>query len=120
MAILDHKSLCAILVTTRGHRGKVRVTDRANLKRLRARWHQGYEEVDVKPTEAWGSLVVIVKRGQQAVVEGKPTLRLFARVKPGTAADVASETCEDPWTYRRIVGLPDGVLWHDFLIEEQH
>lgn len=113
MGIVDDESLCAVLVTNRSRRGTVRVSDLANLKKTRERWRKGYEEVVVDPRARWGCLVMIARRGQNAVVEGRPTLRLFMRVRPGTPADVALAACEDAWTYRRTEYLRNGPVWHE-------
>lgn len=114
MAIVDDESLCGVLVTTRGHRGKVRVADLANLKKRREQGFVGYGEVDINPNEWWGTRVMIVKRGQNAVVEGRPTLRLFLRVRPGTAKDAALTACEDAWTFRQSVSHQLPLEWQDF------
>ncbi|KAF6223124.1 hypothetical protein HO173_013286 [Letharia columbiana] len=115
MAILDDESLCGILVTTQSLRGAVRVADLANLKKQREKGFVGYGEVKTHPKELWDFLVMIVKRGQNAVVEGSPTLRLFMRVAQGTAEDVAMLAAEDAWLFRTPahVGMPSAV-WHNY------
>lgn len=117
MAIVDDESLCGILVTTKGQRGKVRVADLANLKKRREQGFVGYEEVDVNPKESWGSRVMIVKGGQTAVVQGRPTLRLFLRVRPGTSEDDALTACQDAWLFRQSItqGLPP--VWHEYFTQ---
>lgn len=115
MAIMADESLCAILVITQQESdcGKVRVTDIANLKKQRQKGCHGYGEVDIDPRVFWGSLVMIVKCGQNAVVEGSLRLRLFVRVQRGTAEGVAMAVCEDAWTLRHSVSLRENSVWYE-------
>ena len=117
MAIVDDESLCGVLVTTKSHGGKVRVADLANFKKRREQGFVGYEETDINPKESWGSRVMIVKRGQSAVIEGRPTLRLFLRVRPGTSKSDARSACLLAWVYRKSIshGLPP--VWHEYFTQ---
>lgn len=106
MGILDDKKLCAILVTTESDRGAVRVADVANVGKQREKGFDGYGKIDINPPnpkEVWGAHVILVKHGQTAVVEGRPTLRLFVRVQVGTGEEVGMACAEDAWTFRHTV-----------------
>lgn len=113
MAIVDDESLCGILVTTKSQRGKVRVADLVNLKKRREQGFVGYEELGVDPKESW-TRVMIVKRGQNAVIEGRPTLRLFVRVRPGTSESDGLTACLDAWLYRQSILQRIPPIWHEY------
>ena len=114
MGIIDDDSLCGILVTN-GHEwpGAVRVGDLANLKTERQRGRKGYDEIVTGTNSWWTSRVIVVKRGQHAVVEGKATLRLFMRVEPGTAEKVAMTRADDAWNSRKKVKLYAWSRWYE-------
>ena len=116
MAIVDDESLRGILVTTaQNHRGQVRVADLTNFKKRRERGFKGYEEIDINFEKPWSSHVIIVKRGQNAVIQGRPMLRLFVRVAPGTAKE---DACEDAWLFRTTEDRVPPV-WHDYFTNDQ-
>lgn len=117
MAVVDDESLCGILLTTKSHRGKVRVADLENLKKRREKGLAGYAEIDVNPKESWGSRIMVVKRGQNAIIEGRPTLRFFLRVRQGTSKSDARTACLDVWLYRRSIlqGVPP--VWHEYFTQ---
>ena len=114
MGIIDDDSLCGILVTNEHERrGAVRVGDLANLKTERQKGRKGYDEVVTDRNSWWTSRVVVVKRGQHAVAEGKATLRLFMRVEPGTAEKVALARAERAWNCRKKVKLHASSKWYE-------
>ncbi len=107
---MDDKALCAILVTRFGHHGKVRVGDFKNLKPQTEKYPIGYAELDSERLS--GPHIMIVKLGQVAVVEGRPGLRLFVRVPPGTADEDAKAAARKAWFYREV--YPKRLVWHDY------
>ena len=114
MGIIEDDSLCGILVINEHRsRGEVRVGDLENLKTERQKGRKGYEEIVADGNPRWTSRVIVVKRGQRAVVEGKATLRLFMRVEPGTTEEVALARAEDAWTFRKQVKLRVFFDWYD-------
>ena len=119
MAIVNDESLCGILVATaQSRRGQIRVADLANFKKRRERGFKGYDEIDLNFKKPWSSQVIIVKRGQNAVIQGRPMLRLFVRVKPGTPKDLAMLACEDAWLSRTTeVQVPS--VWHDYFTKDE-
>ena len=114
MGIIDDDSLCGILVTNeRQSRGEVRVGDLENLKTQRQKGLKGYDEIVADGKSWWTSRVIVVKRGQHAVIEGNATLRLFMRVEPGTAEKVALARAENAWNSRKTVKLPASSKWYE-------
>ena len=114
MAVVDDKYLCGILVTTESSPGKIRVADLANLKPQTEKYAVGYGEFDVDEKTLFGPHVMIVKPGQSAVIEGRPTLRFFVRVVPGTPEYKAKPVAEDAWTFRTIVCKEEAPVWHEY------
>ena len=115
MSIIDDSKLCGILVRTdRRNPAKVRVADLANLKPQTEPYPVGYGEFNVASDKYWGSHVVVVKRGQQAVIEGKVKLCFFMRVAAGTDDRAARIASEDAWNFRKTVYDVKGDLWHEY------
>ena len=114
MGIVDDDSLCGILVIDQRQWGEVRVGDLANLKTQRQKHWKGYDEIVIDDNAWWSSRVIVVKRGQNAVIEGRPTLRLFMRVEPGTAEKVAMARAENAWNSRKKVDLHMSYEWYDY------
>ena len=114
MAIVEDESLCGILVTTENKKGQIRVADLQNLKKQTERYAVGYGEWNIASKRFSGHHVMIVKRGQNAVIEGRPTLRFFLRVRPGMTKLAAGLVAEDPWTLRRTVHKPEFCVWHEY------
>ena len=120
MSIVEDRQLCGILVAPeKGNPAKVRVADLANLKRQTESYAVGYGEFDVASKELFGTHVMIVKRGQQAVFEGKVPLRFFVRVLRGTDDRVARIAAENAWNFRTTVYDTSGPLWHEFFTEKR-
>ena len=114
MGIIDDDSLCGILVINeRKSRGQVRVGDLANLKTQRDKGLKGYDEIKADGDKWWTSRVIVVKRGQHAVIEGKARLRLFMRVEPGTAKEVAFARADNAWNSRKKVKLQVFSEWYE-------
>ncbi len=119
MTIVDDESLCGILVpSVQIHRGQVRVADLANFKERRERGFKGYDEIDINFERPGYSYVIIVKRGQNAIIQGRPRLRLFVRVARGTAKEHAMLACENAWSSRATAYLVPPV-WHDYFTKNQ-
>ena len=115
MGMIEDDSLCGILVTNeRQWRGGVRVGDLANLKTQRQKGLKGYDEIVMDGNPWWNSRVIVVKRGQNAVIEGKATLRLFMRVAPGTAEKVAMARAEKAWKSRKKVNVYMYSKWYEY------
>lgn len=114
MSIIDDRRLCGILVATdqRNIFAKVRVADVANLKPQTEKYAVGYGEFDVSSKKFFGAHVVIVKRGQQAIIEGDLLLRFFVRVVQGTEGRVAKIAAKDAWNFRQAVDKR-GPRWHE-------
>ena len=120
MSIVEDRKLCGILVAPeKGNPAKVRVADLANLKPQTGSYADGYGEFDVASKKLFGSHVVIVKRGQQAVLEGKVQLRFFVRVLRGSDDRVARITAEHAWNFRRTVYDTSGPLWHEYFTKKR-
>ena len=114
MVIIDDDSLCGILVTNeREKRGAVRVGDLDNLKTERQKGWKGYDEVVSDGKSWWTCRVIVVKRGQHAVFEGKATLRLFMRVEPGTAEKVGLARADNAWNSRKKVKRHAYCEWYE-------
>ena len=114
MGIIEDDSLCGILVTNeRESRGKVRVGDLENLKTQREKGLKGYDEIVADGKSWWTSRVIVVKRGQHAVIEGSATLRLFMRVEPETAERVALAKADNAWNSRKKVKLDASSKWYE-------
>ena len=114
MSIIDDDSLCGVLVTNeRERRGAVRVGDLANLKTQRQKGCKGYDEIVTDGNPRWICRVIVVKRGQHAVIEGKATVRLFMRVEPGTVEKAALARADDAWNSRKKVKLHASSKWYE-------
>lgn len=113
--VLEDRRLCGILVASdKARPAKVRVADLKNLKPQTEKYPIGYDEFDVATGKYYGSHVMIVKRGQQAVIEGRVKLRLFVRVVLGTDARSARVAAEDAWNFRSSLYDVSGDLWHEY------
>ena len=119
MSIVDDRRLCGILVATDQTNiyAKVRVADIANLKPQTEKYAVGYGEFDVSSRKFFGAHVVIVKRGQQAIIEGDLPLRFFVRVVLGTEGRVAKIAAKDAWNWRQ--GVDErGPRWHEYFTKK--
>ena len=120
ISILDDRRLCGILVATeKDNPAKVRVADLANLKPQTGSYAVGYGEFDVASKTLLGSHVMIVKRGQQAVIEGRLRLRFFVRVSLDTDNRQARITAMRPWDSRESVYDTSGPLWHEYFTKKE-
>ena len=119
MAIVDDEALCGILVTPQIGGGIVRVGDFANLKPQTENFPMGYGELSTDPSKLRGPHVMIVKRGQSAVIVGEPTLRFFVRVAVGTAKSVANAVAEDIWFYRKSVSCWKCPVWYEYFTKQR-
>ena len=116
MSIIEDTRLCGVLVATeKGNVAKVRVADLANLKPQTEKYPVGYGEFDVASKQVSGSHVVIVKRGQQAILAGKVKLRFFVRVLLGTEDRLAKIAAEEAWDFRRSVFEMGKLRWHEYI-----
>ena len=115
MSIIEDERLCGILVRSeKNNPAKVRVSDLANLKPQTNPYPIGYDEFDVGSGKYYGTHVMIVKRGQQAVIEGRVKLCFFMRVALGTDARDAMIASEDAWNFRQTVYDVSGDKWHEY------
>ena len=120
MCIIDDRKLCGILVAPeKDNNSKLRVADLANLKPQTGRYADGYGEFDAATQKFSGSHVMIIKRGQQAVFEGKIRLRFFMRVVRGTNDRIKRITAEDAWNFRITVFGTKGPLWHEYFTKKK-
>ena len=114
IAILDDEAICAVLVDKApGCRAKVRVGERAKLKPHADKYPIGYDIVDTEPHRFRGSHVMIVKRGQATVIEGRAIIRLFVRVPPGTAENQARLLAADAYDSRKVIFYSKNSTWQD-------
>ena len=115
IAVMRSKILCGILVSTEfGNTAKVRVADLANLKPQREKFPVGYGEFDVDSRKYYGFHVVIVKRGQQVIIEGRVTLRFFMKLSSLAQEIPLKLTSDQIWDYReRVCGFQGG-KWHEY------
>lgn len=60
------------------------------------------------------SHVLIVRRNQQIVIEGKLTLRFFIRMPQGTGISKAKRVAELAWIRRDDFYDVSGPLWHEY------
>ena len=122
---MEETRLCGILVATEtGNPAKIRVADLKNLKPQEAPYPTGYGEFDVDSKKYSGTHVVIVKRGQQAIFEGKVKVRFFMRVVIGSVVtgsntDYAKKIAENAWNFRIILFDVSGPRWHEYFTKKQ-
>ena len=118
MAIVDDPTLCAILVIPQYLGGTVKVGDFANLIPQTGRRPVGYAELNDQRQDLRCSHVMIVKRGQNAVIMGFPKIRLFVRVPLGTTKEVAKFIADDVWAHRKTVTTCEPPRWHEYFTKK--
>ena len=120
MSIIEDRRVCGVLVATeKNNPAKVRVADLANLKPQTGKYAVGYGEFDVASQKLFGSHVMIVKRGQQVVIEGKIKLRFFLRVVTGSDNHYIRMINENAWNFKKSVFDASGPLWHEYFTKKR-
>ena len=120
MSVIEDRRVCGILVAPeRNNPAKVRVADLANLKPQTGKYADGYGEFDVATQKLVGSHVMIVKRGQSTVVEGKVKLRFFLRVLSDSDNHYIRSINEYAWSIRKCIFDTSGPLWHEYFTKKR-
>ena len=118
IGILEDEAVCAVLVDVApGFCARIKVGDLTKLKPQTGKCLVGFGIVETNPAYR-GSHVIIVKRGQTAVIDGKAILRLFVRVPLGTAKGIAQLVAANAYESRKTAHYSKGNAWHDRLIRK--
>lgn len=72
----------------------------------------GERKFDVDNRTWFDPYTMMIKCGQHAVIENRPTLHLAVRVALGTAEQVAKLAAEGSWTSERPCLYGKALIWH--------